>query len=102
MHTVDPAVYTNLLGARAGEAAARLERARVGTRYAGIEEPARNAPSPRAVQRLDHLGCLVPVELAAVRRAARELVHTRALEEPEAWVEHGPFAAREEGYAVRG
>ena len=58
MHSVDLALYADMLAGEAASLAARIERERGKQRQAAIEHAARRALNPIAIQRLEELGLL--------------------------------------------
>jgi hypothetical protein len=101
MRSADLAVYADTLAARATMLAAELERVRARLRHAALEREARSALEGAVVARLEALGVLARIDLAAERAEIAELVGgLAALEELQAWVESQLFVAREEDLAM--
>jgi hypothetical protein len=85
---VDLAIYADALAGEAAAVTARAERARGRLRQAAIEQRARLELTPVAVERLQALGLLGPIDEAAARTELRELeAALDALEELQSWVE---------------
>jgi len=87
MHSVDLALYADMLAGEAASLAARIERERGKQRQAAIEHAARRALNPIAIQRLEELGLLRtrgdPLALVELEEALD------AVEVLQAWVEEG-------------
>ncbi len=88
MRGVDLAIYSDVLCAEAASLEARAERARSRLRQAAIEQRARAALTPVAVERLEANGLIGAVDEAATRAELRELEGALdAVEELQSWVE---------------
>ena len=88
MRGVDLAIYADALAGEAAGLAARAERARSRLRQAAIERRARRELTPVAVERLDAIGVLGSIDVAATRSELRELeAALDAVEELQSWLE---------------
>ncbi len=88
MRTVDLAIYADTLAGEAAAVAARVERARSRLRESAIEREARRALTRKAVDRLERLGLLRPVDEHRLTTELRRLeADLEAIGELQAWVE---------------
>jgi hypothetical protein len=84
-HSVDLALYADVLAGEAASLAARIERERGKQRQASIEREARAALAPLAVERLEELGLLATrADVATIADLEESL---DAIELLQAWVE---------------